>query len=128
MRDHIRLNYYNLFWIFIICSILGLVGETLFCYLQTGRIHSRAGLVWGPFSPIYGSCAVFMTIVLNRIRNRHLPVIILTSMLIGMAFEFLVSLLLERCFGLQSWDYSGTFMNIGGRTNLFFGIIWGVAG
>ncbi len=35
---------------------------------------------------------------------------------------------MEFFFGAVAWDYSGTFMNIDGRVNLMFALIWGVLG
>lgn len=42
------------FWYIVIFSIIGLIVETLYCYLTTGILESRKGLIWGPFCPVYG--------------------------------------------------------------------------
>jgi uncharacterized membrane protein len=126
---HTRLNFYNLFWIFVICSIIGLGIETAYTFIVTGGdFQSRTGLVWGPFSPIYGFGAVIMTAALYRFRNRNLIIIFLISLIIGMAFEYATSWLLEIMFGVASWDYSNVPFNIQGRTSLGFGLAWGLLG
>ena len=50
------------------------------------------------------------------------------SMLIGAIFEYLCSLFQEKAFGTVSWEYSDTFLNFAGRTNLFYAIAWGFLG
>jgi uncharacterized membrane protein len=35
---------------------------------------------------------------------------------------------LETAFGIVAWDYTGTFLSIGGRTNFMFFCIWGLLG
>ena len=47
-----KLTFFHLFWIFVICSVVGLVVETIVSYPIDGIWKDRAGLVWGPFSPI----------------------------------------------------------------------------
>lgn len=54
--------------------------------------------------------------------------VFLLSMLLGGAIEYFCSLFQEICFGTVSWDYSGMFLNIGGRTSLLFCFFWGIAG
>ena len=62
--EAIKLDLYHLVWIFAVCSVLGLVGETVVSYFVDGRWENRAGFLWGPFSPIYGVGGVVMTLAL----------------------------------------------------------------
>lgn len=127
-KGYISLNYYNLFWIFVICAVIGIVSETIYQLIVFGRYEVRAGLIWGPFSPIYGIGGVLFTIILNRFWDKNVIVIFAVSMLLGTAVEFSSSWIMETAFGVISWDYSGTFGSIQGRTNLAFGMMWGVLG
>ena len=126
----VKLNFFNLFWVFFICSIAGLAVETAYHFLvvQPGHYQDRAGLLFGPFSPIYGFGAVLMTVALNRFHGRSVVLIFLVSAVIGGAFEFVVSWIMQFAFGLVAWDYSGTFLSIDGRTNGMFMAMWGVLG
>ena len=129
-RGYITLDFFNLFWIFMIGCILGDLGEVVWhaTVVDPGVIQNRTGMLFGPFSPIYGIGGVLMTAALNRYHKSPIIVTFLVSALIGGAFEYFVSWFLQNAFGVVAWDYSGTFLNINGRTNLFFMCMWGVAG
>ncbi len=126
----IDLDFFNLFWIFVIASVAGVVIESIYHVLVVdfGHYEDRAGLLWGPFSPIYGFGALLMTLALNRFHNAPVPVVFLVSALIGGAFEYFVSWFMEYAFGAVAWDYTGTFLNINGRTNFMFMCMWGALG
>ena len=129
-KGFIALNFFNLFWIFTVCCVLGLIIETVyhFVVVDPGHYQDRAGLLFGPFSPIYGFCAVLMTVALNRFHDKNVVLIFLVSAVIGGAFEYLTSWFMQFAFGIVAWDYSGTFLSIDGRTNGMFMAMWGVLG
>jgi uncharacterized membrane protein len=131
-REGSTLNFYHLFWIFVISSFIGLVLETIYHALVFGGYESRVGLVWGPFSPIYGCGAVLFTLLSRgrqvERRSRTIITVFLTCAICGAALEFVASWLMQNLFGVVAWDYSGEFLNIDGRTSLVFGVLWGVLG
>ena len=129
-EGYIKLNYFNLFWVFFVCSVLGLILEEVWhmVVVDPGVYQDRAGMLFGPFSPIYGFGAVLMTMALNRFHDKPVPVIFLVSAVIGGAFEFFVSWFMETAFGAVAWDYTGTFLSIDGRTNGMFMAMWGMLG
>ena len=108
----------------------GLIIEVIYhmAVVEPGVYQDRAGLLYGPFSPIYGIGAVLMTIALNRFHKANFLVIFLVSAVIGGAFEYLVSWFFQFAFGIMAWDYTGTFLSIDGRTNGMFMAMWGVLG
>lgn len=129
-KGYITLNFFNLFWIFTICSFLGLVIETIFhmVIVDPGVYQDRAGMLWGPLSPIYGFGGGLMTIFLNRLHDKPIWVTFVVSAIVGGAFEYFTSWYLQYAFGITAWDYSGTFLNIDGRTNFMFMCFWGILG
>ena len=124
----ITLNYNNLLLLFVIGSVAGLAIEVLYHFALYGEYQSRAGLVWGPFSPLYGVGAILLTLALNWLCHHPGPVLFVVSALTGSIVEFICSWWMETCFGAIAWDYSGTFLNIDGRVNLFFACMWGALG
>ncbi|MEG0476685.1 MAG: putative ABC transporter permease [Raoultibacter sp.] len=127
-KGYITLNFFNIFWIFVVCCVLGLLLEDIFHIMKFGEYQDRAGMLFGPFSPIYGFGAVLMTVALNRFHDKPLIVIFLISAVIGGGFEFFTSWIMEFAFGIRAWDYSGTFLSIDGRTNAVFMVAWGALG
>lgn len=125
---YLNIDYFTLFWLFTAGCVFGLAVETAFHAIVYGGLESRAGLVWGPFSPIYGVGAVVLTASLNRFYHSHNLIIFLIAMLLGSVMEYATSWLMEVLWGAVAWDYSGTFGNINGRTNFAFGVMWGLLG
>lgn len=129
-QGYIKLNFFNLFWVFVVCSLLGWGVETIYhmTVVDPGVYQERAGLLYGPFSPIYGVGGTLLTMALNRFRDKNLLVIFLVSAVVGGAFEYFVSWFMQFSFGITAWDYTGTFLSIDGRTNGQFMAMWGVMG
>ena len=127
-QGYLKIDYFTLFWLFVAGSVFGLVVETVFHAIVYGGYESRAGLVWGPFSPIYGVGAVVLTVSLNRFYHSHNLIIFLIAMLLGSVMEYATSWLMEVLWGAIAWDYTGTFLNINGRTNFMFMCMWGALG
>ncbi len=129
-KGYIALNFFNLFWIFVVASMVGLLVEELFHYFVVvpGQWQDRAGLLFGPFSPIYGCGAVLMTVFLNRFHKSNPVVIFFVAAVIGGAFEYFTSLFMQYAFGAVAWNYTGMWLSIGGRTCGLFMAMWGLLG
>ena len=126
----VKVNYFNMFWLFFISCIIGYIFEIIWHMTvdDPGVYQERAGLLFGPFSPIYGFGAVLITLLLRKLQNKNFILVFVISALIGGFFEYFASLFLEASFGVRSWDYSHLPFNISGRTSLRFFIVWGLIG
>lgn len=125
---YLPIDFFLLFWIFVIGSVMGLVIEDCFHLVVYREWESRAGLVWGPFSSIYGVGAVVLTLFLNRFYYTHNLIIFLIAMVLGSVLEYSASWMMETFWHAIAWDYTGTFGSINGRTNFMFGVMWGTLG
>lgn len=121
--------YYKLFWIFFIGCFLGVVVETIWCLLTRHTLESRAGLLYGPFNPVYGFGAVVMTLLLyGQARKRDVWIFMLSAV-IGGVFEYFCSYFQEMVMGTVSWQYTHSDLGIAsGRTSIIYCVFWGGLG
>lgn len=122
------ITFYKLFWIFFIGCFAGVVVEVLWCLITRGHYESRAGLIYGPFNPVYGLGAWALSAALYRYRNRNPMFSFIGGFLIGSVIEYLCSWVQETVFGSTSWDYSAMPFNLNGRICLVYSLFWGVLG
>lgn len=106
------LGFYKLFWIFLIGCFVGVIVEMAWCLLIHHKLESRAGLLYGPFNPVYGFGAVFMTLLLTPVSKKRNRLVFLYSMVIGGLFEWLCSYVQETLVGTVSWEYSRLPLNL----------------
>lgn len=118
----------KLFYLFVIGSFIGTIIETIWAICLYGTLEMRVGMVYGPFIPVYGGGACFLTAVLYKLYKLSDTLIFIISAFVGALFEYFCSWFQEMLFGTVSWDYSGTLLNINGRTNLMYALIWGFLG
>ena len=114
----------QIFAYFIIYSVFGYLGETLFAFLAEGVIESRQSFLYGPFCAIYGLGAVVMIVGLQKFKKRNITLII-AGIILGAITEYTVSLVGELVFGVKWWDYSDMAFNIHGRICATYSIAWG---
>jgi len=105
--DHVKISWYQITLIFFIGSVLGLVLEEVWMLITAGLTESRVGLVWGPFSPMYGAGAVLLTFVTFDMRRVHMPswAVFLACMVVGGLLEQITGWAMETFMGAVSWDY-----------------------
>lgn len=119
---------FKVFIIFMIGSILGYVVEMIVALVQNGHFVSRQGLLYGPFTPVYGIGILVYYIFFRIVKNRDKKIVFISSMILGGITEYLCSYIQEKAFGTVSWDYSNWLFNINGRTTLIHCTYWGFAG
>ena len=119
-------KFFKIFWVFIIGCLAGYILEVTWHFILTRGFQTRQGLIYGPFAPVYGLGTLAFYLVLPKIKN--IFNIFWVSALLGGITEYLCSYFQEKLFGTISWDYSGLFMNLDGRTSITYCILWGILG
>ena len=119
-----KVDMWSIFMYLILYSIAGFVIETIFGAFTKGVIESRKSFLYGPFCAIYGIGAIVMILLLKNEKSNFR--LFLGGAIIGAVVEYMMSFLCEKFFGVKWWDYSEEFLNLQGRTCLFYAASWGL--
>ena len=121
--------FIKIFIFFLIGCLIGTYYEEILWFIRYGEWSNRQGLIYGPFSPIYGVGVAIFAIFLGKNNDRRsVWKTLIYATIIGGGTEFMTSLIADKVFGVQFWDYSNEFLNIFGRTTIPFMIFWGIGG
>ena len=126
MEKKDKLTIHNIFWYFLIFSIIGIIIETIYCYITMGKLESRKGLIWGPFCPVYGVSGAILIMFLNKHSNKNIIYLFIYGFILGSIAEYLLSFGLESIYGIRFWDYGYVNLHLNGRICLQFSIYWGL--
>ena len=113
---------------FSLLSVVGYFYECLAMTVWAGKWENR-GFLYGPAIPIYGTGALFGTILFEYVYRNYTPLsVFLISMFASAILEYVVHYALEKAFNAYWWDYSKAPFNINGRICLPASIGFGIAG
>lgn len=119
----------DLILLFFAYSLLGWCIEVTLKYFQFHRFINR-GFLTGPILPIYGSGAVLITLVVDRLspfESAYGTTFALSFVLCG-TLEYLTSYCMEKRFHARWWDYSQKPMNLNGRIWIGNQVLFGLGG
>ena len=116
----------KIFYIFILYSILGWFMEVVIVSSKKRKITARGFLI-GPWCPIYGFGALFITLLLRKYYNDPVALFVM-SFLMGTILEYVTSYLMEKLFHARWWDYSNHKFQINGRVSLTTSLGFGTLG
>ena len=116
----------SFFITFISYAFIGWLFEVIIIFIEFRKLVNRGFLI-GPYLPIYGFGAQFITILLQKYSN-DIIVLFVFSMLICSILEYFTSYIMEKVFRARWWDYSDRKFNINGRICLRNMIAFGVLG
>lgn len=117
---------YTYLWCFFVFAFLGWCGEVVFAAFVEKRFVNR-GFLNGPLCPIYGFGVVLIDFCLRPV-GRSIPALLIGSMVLGSALEWVAGFLLEKVFHQKWWDYSDEPHNLNGYICLKFSLVWAFAG
>jgi len=112
---------------FFVTSILGFFIESI---LWHGH---ESGILYGPWTPIYGIGSIVIVILSNKIfKKRNINgflkflILFIFCFLILTFIEFIGGVLIEKIFRFSFWDYTKYRFNIGKYICLEISLIWGL--
>lgn len=111
---------------FFIYAFLGWCGEVIYAAIIEKRFVNR-GFLNGPICPIYGLGVVLIAFLMRPFQG-SLAALMIGSMILGSALEWIAGYLLEKIFRQKWWDYSNEPHNLNGYICLRFSVLWGFAG
>ena len=118
-------SIWRIFSYFIIYSFFGYIIETIFQVVNKGLFESKQSFLVGPFCAVYGVGAIVMILVLQKMKDNKWQ-LFFGGVILGTVAEYVMSLVLEKLFGVVWWDYSNLPLNINGRVCVLFSIYWGI--
>ena len=96
-----KLLYY--FVIFILGAITGYIYEVIFYYITLGVLNNW-GILYGPWLPIYGVGAVFLS-MLKPLKKNPILLFILSIIITGL-LEYIIGYISVNIFNQRLWDYT----------------------
>ena len=111
---------------FFIYAFLGWCGEVIYAAIIEKRFVNR-GFLNGPICPIYGLGVVLISFLMRPFQG-SLAALMIGSLILGSALEWIAGYLLEKIFRQKWWDYSNEPHNLNGYICLRFSVLWGFAG
>ena len=100
--------------------------EVIIVSSKKRKITARGFLI-GPWCPIYGFGALFITLLLKKYYDDPI-VLFIMSFLMGTILEYITSYLMEKFFHARWWDYSDHKFHINGRVSLTTSLGFGLLG
>lgn len=114
----------ELFWQFLIYSVLGFCLEVVFAWITHSSKPDRKCHLILPVCPVYGFGA--LGILLLPISVKGSPFLLcLAGGLMATLAEWGMSYFYEKAAGAAFWNYDALPLNLGGRVCLLFSLIWG---
>lgn len=121
-----RVQGYELLWLFFAYSFLGWLIETVVASGKQRKFVNR-GFYSGPVCFIYGGSAALMTVVLQDFQG-NLLLRFLACAVLATLVEWCAGKLLERISHKRWWNYSALKWNFDGYICLPYSVLWGILG
>ena len=116
--------FLNFVLYFTFYAFLGWVWEFIFIYFVHHRLHWH-GFLRIPILPIYGFSAVAILLLVQPYIDNPFYVFMAGALLVTL-IEFFTGFVLDKVFHLRLWDYRELPLNIGGYTDLYTSLGFGM--
>lgn len=128
LGDKRYLNFRNMFFLFMIGSVIGTISEGIWSVLFCGGWQTHVICMWGPFCIIYGIGMVGFYMMNVLLAKKSIIIKYLLGVFVGTFIELISGLVLEFLMGMRAWNYSHKFLNFRGHICLQMSLLWGLAG
>ena len=118
-------NIYKFLIYLIVGGTIGCMCEMVFCRFTMGQWMSRSSLIYGEISLVWGLALAFFTALLHMYRKQSSLFVFVYGLIIGTFFEYICGSFCEFFYGYSFWDYNHLPLNINGRVQIVFALIWG---
>ena len=123
-----RIVYQEIFWLFMLGNVLGVIVEGLWCLFRYGEWQTHVVALWGPFNIVYGIGIALFYIGESLLDGQIWLLRITILALIGSLVEYLCGLVIRIGIRMKAWDYRDHFLNIQGLISPKMTLVWGVLG
>lgn len=120
--------YQEIFWLFLVGSVLGVVVEGCWCRFRYGRWRTHVVALWGPFNIVYGIGIAVFYLGESLLQQKAWPVRVAALALAGSLVEYLCGLVIRVGIRMKAWDYRNHFLNIQGLISFKMTLMWGGLG
>lgn len=117
-------TFYHLVLFFTIYAFFGWLWELVFIGITQHRLHLH-GFLRVPILPIYGFSAVIILLFVQPYVTNPFAVFVAGGFIVSL-IELLTGLVLDKLFHIRLWDYRGMALNIGGYTDFYTSLGFGV--
>ncbi|MCM1223778.1 MAG: putative ABC transporter permease [Lachnospiraceae bacterium] len=122
------IRYQELFWLFMLGNVSGVVVEGVWCLLKYGRWETHTVSMWGPFNIVYGIGLPVFYVCSALLSGWHPAARFLLLALAGSLVEYLCGIVIRLGIDMRAWDYREHTLNIQGLISPFMAMVWGIMG
>lgn len=116
--------FYEIWYSIFLYGAAGWLLQVIYAAVKQKQFVNR-GFLLGPVCPLYGVVIAAVLLIAGG-PERNLFLLILLSLILVMALEWLTGWLSVRLFGLRCWDYSGMPGNVEGYFCPPFSLGWAI--
>lgn len=122
------ITYFELFWLFMLGNVLGMIIEGFWCLFRYGKWETHVVALWGPFNIVYGIGIVAFYAGSALLCGQPWPLRLLAYAAAGSLVEYICGIVIRIGIRMKAWDYSDHFLNIQGLISPKMMLVWAILG
>ena len=122
------ITYSNMFWLFIVGSLLGVLLEGTFCFVKKGVWETHVVSMFLPLCVLYGMGAVGCYLIYDLVKEKNKIFQFFTYGLVGDIVELITGGALYNGLKMRAWNYTNHLLNYRGYVSFTMTFTWGIVG